>query len=87
MGSAEPNVLTALRRVQDVLAEFVADCHGTRPETIDPDSTVTDYAVNSVQTLQLHGRLEDAFGFEIPASALFDYATVAALADHLDRQR
>ena len=73
----------ALATVQGVLAQFLTELDGTRPDRVDPERSLTDYATNSVQMLQLHARLEDAFGVEIAASALFDHHTVAALADHL----
>jgi polyketide synthase PksN len=73
----------ALRLVQEVLAQFVSERDGVAAPHIDPSSPVTAYAANSVQMVQVHGRLEDAFGRPIAASALFDYETVAALAEHL----
>ncbi|HZN73228.1 MAG TPA: acyl carrier protein [Micromonosporaceae bacterium] len=73
--------------VQTIFAAFLAETNGTEPEHIDPTSYVTDVAVNSVQMLQIHARLEDAFEMEIPAAALFDYDTVAALADYLAGRR
>jgi acyl carrier protein len=78
-----PAAAGALATVQKVLAQFLTELEGTRPERVDPERSLTDYATNSVQMLQLHARLEDAFGLEITASALFDHHTVAALADHL----
>ena len=77
----------ALRLVQEVLAGFVSERDGTQPTAIEPSSSVTAYAANSVQMLQVHGRLEDAFGRPIAASAPFDYETVAALAEHLSGDR
>lgn len=73
----------ALRTVQGILADFLVETYGASPESIEPGSQLTDYAANSVQMLQIHARLEDAFGVEIDAAALFDYDTVAALADYL----
>jgi acyl carrier protein len=78
-----PDPAGALATVQGVVAQFITELDGTRPEWVDPERSLTDYATNSVQMLQLHARLEDAFGVEIAASALFDHHTVAALADHL----
>jgi acyl carrier protein len=77
----------ALKLVQDVLADFVGERDGARPTVIEPSSSVAAYAANSVQLLQVHGRLEDAFGRPIAASAFFDYETVAALAEHLSGDR
>jgi acyl carrier protein len=73
-----------LRTVQTILAQFLADTDGTPPEAIQPSSQVMEVVVNSVQMLQLHARLEDAFGLEIAASALLDAKTVGGLADYLN---
>jgi polyketide synthase 13 len=76
-----------LRTVQTILAEFFAETNGTRPEVIEPGSELTEYAASSMQLLQIHARLEDAFGLQIEASVLFDYHTIAALADYLAGRR
>lgn len=84
VGPARPEMTSGtLHTVQKILAQFVGETDGTRPDTIDPRSRLTDFAANSVQLLQIHARLEDGFGIEISASALFDHDTVAALAAHL----
>jgi polyketide synthase 13 len=76
-----------LRTVQTILAEFFAETNGTQLDVVEPDSVLTEYAASSVQLLQIHARLEDAFGLQIEASVLFDYHTVAALADYLAGRR
>jgi acyl carrier protein len=90
MVSGTPDARTAghetLRTVQAVLAQVRAEAHGTAgtaPETVDPGCNVVEFAASSLRLLQIHMRLEDAFGIEIAASALFDHETVAALADYL----
>jgi polyketide synthase 13 len=76
-----------LRTVQTVLADFLTETYGSPPEAVEPGSVLTDYGTSSVQLLQLHARLEDAFGLRIEASVLFDYHTVAALAGYLAGRR
>jgi acyl carrier protein len=76
-----------LRTVQTILAEFFAETHGTPPEVVEPGSALTEYGISSMQLLRIHARLEDAFGLRIEASVLFDYHTVAALADYLADRR
>jgi acyl carrier protein len=76
-----------LRTVQTILAELFAEASGTPVEVVEPGSVLTDYAASSVQLLQIHARLEDVFGLQLEASVLFDYHTVAALADYLAGRR
>jgi acyl carrier protein len=72
-----------LRTVQAILAEVCAEAAGVAPDAVDPGSNVAEFAASSLRLLQFHGRLEDAFGIEIAASAFFDHETVAALAGYL----
>jgi acyl carrier protein len=76
-----------LRTVQRILSDFFAETYGVALDVVEPGSVLTDYGASSVQLLQLHARLEDAFGLRIEASVLFDYDTVGALADYLAGRR
>jgi len=83
----DPRTAPTLVAVQSILADFLADTHGERPAGIDPQARLTDLATNSMQLLQVHARLEDTLDLEIPASALFDHDTVAALVQYLIESR
>lgn len=87
MAAGDLHVLPdTLSTVRAVVQRFLSDT-GAGVEVVDPDRHLTEYAVSSVQLLQLHARLEDAFGVEIPAVALFDHDSVAAFADYLAGRR
>ena len=82
-----PPVDQTLRTVQAIVGEFLAETGGTQPEAIHPESRLTDFAASSVHLLQIHARLEEALGLTITASALFEYETLAELADYLAGSR
>jgi acyl carrier protein len=83
LGDLDVRTADTLSAVQEILAQFLVETYGAWPEKIEPSCHLTDLAVNSVQLLQVHARLEDTFGIEIAASALFDHDTVGALAEYL----
>ncbi len=57
----------------------------TKQELDDIDVTMqfTTYGINSVDATTLSGDLEDWLGYELPASIVYQYPTIEALALHL----
>ncbi len=57
----------------------------TKQELDDIDVTMqfTHYGINSVDATTLSGDLEDWLGYELPASIVYQYPTIEALALHL----
>ncbi|MET9232374.1 MupA/Atu3671 family FMN-dependent luciferase-like monooxygenase [Lentzea sp. NPDC003310] len=68
--------------VADVVATTVAALLG---HPLDPHLPFYDAGLTSVLLIQLRDRLERALGREIPATALFEHPTTAALTTHLDQ--
>ncbi|MET8681776.1 beta-ketoacyl synthase N-terminal-like domain-containing protein, partial [Streptomyces sp. NPDC004647] len=66
------------------LADHMAETTGAAPA--DPDATFRDLGLDSVLSVQLRNRLVSATGLRMPASILFDYPTLSALAAHLHDQ-
>jgi amino acid adenylation domain-containing protein len=52
-------------------------------EAVGPEENFFDLGGNSLLLIQVHGRLQEAFGREIPMVELFSHTTVRSLAAHL----
>ncbi|MDT0269267.1 type I polyketide synthase, partial [Streptomyces sp. DSM 44915] len=63
----------------DVLASFLPDA----PDTLDPDTPFRDHGLDSLGTVELHRRLVEHTGHELPVTAPFDHPSPAELAEHL----
>lgn len=74
---------TAVATIVAIVIAFFAEAELAPPDEIGPTSSLLDFALNSVQLLQVHARLEDTFGVELSVSALFDHDTIGALAAYL----
>ncbi|MER7763841.1 acyl carrier protein [Streptomyces sp. NPDC097619] len=53
-------------------------------DTIDPDTPLAAYGMDSVCALSLAGDLEDEHALIVPSTLVFDYPTVADLLTYLN---
>jgi acyl-CoA synthetase (AMP-forming)/AMP-acid ligase II/acyl carrier protein len=82
--AAWPPVRTdLLHTVQSILAGIVVDVAGPPDQAFAPHRRLRDYALGSLQVLQLHAYLEEKLGIPIDKAALFACPTIANLVDHL----
>jgi NADPH:quinone reductase-like Zn-dependent oxidoreductase/NADP-dependent 3-hydroxy acid dehydrogenase YdfG/SAM-dependent methyltransferase len=83
---------TALRRYELLLAfvsEHVARIIGaTSPQAIDPRQPLKELGLDSLMAVELRNRLGTAFALSrsLPATLVFDYPTLDALATFLERE-
>jgi acyl carrier protein len=68
------------------LLAWLANEQRVGQETIDPGESFLSYGVDSVQAMSLVGDLETALGRRLPATLVWDYPTIDALAEHLADQ-
>jgi 8-amino-7-oxononanoate synthase len=79
MGLAEPSA----RQIQGWLVSRLAEELRIAAEQIDVREPFAQYGVDSVIAVGLSGELEDWLGIALAPTVLWDYPTVASLADYL----
>lgn len=72
-----------LHLVQTVQTLVAAVLGHTDPDELDPDESLLDLGFDSLTAVELRNQIRDLSGVSLPASLVFEYPTVAVLADHL----
>jgi acyl carrier protein len=60
-----------------------AEALGVPVESLDPSGPLSSYGLGSVQAVSLVGDLEEWLGRQLPATLLWDYPTLDAVASEL----
>ncbi|HVG58805.1 MAG TPA: amino acid adenylation domain-containing protein, partial [Hyalangium sp.] len=74
------------RTLQQWLIEALVSTGGVPTSSINPDEPFVMYGVDSTTAVRLSGDLERFTGRKLPATLLWDYPTIKALARHLATQ-
>ncbi len=69
--------------LQLTMKQLIADAVGTNVADVDNNTSFASLGLSSIQGIQLAEKLSAEVGFEIPASALYDYFTINALTNHI----
>ena len=69
--------------IQDWAASKLSEALGVTPAEIDVQESLDNYGMGSIQAVSFAGDLEEWLGRDLPATLLWDYPTLAALAAHL----
>ena|SRR5687767_9038189 len=69
--------------IQDWAALKLSEALGVTPAEIDVHESLDNYGMGSIQAVSFVGDLEEWLGGDLPATLLWDYPTLAALAAHL----
>lgn len=72
-----------LELVQTVKTLVAAVLGHADPDELDPDESLLDLGFDSLTAVELRNQIRDLSGVNLPASLVFEYPTVAVLADHL----
>ncbi|AEW95639.1 MULTISPECIES: type I polyketide synthase [Streptomycetaceae] len=70
--------------LHDLVLTTVADVLGfDSPEEVDTEEELVDLGIDSLMAVELRNRLAEATGVQLPASMVYDFPTVDALAERL----
>ncbi|MGW0905300.1 acyl carrier protein [Streptomyces sp. NPDC002853] len=69
--------------LQDWLCAHVAEELGLPHGAVDPTEPMSAYGLDSIKAITLLTAVEDHVGFEIDPNALWEFPTVASLAESL----
>ncbi|MBE9068185.1 acyl carrier protein [Leptolyngbya cf. ectocarpi LEGE 11479] len=69
--------------IETWLCEKLATSLNVAIEAIDPDVPFDSYGLDSTEVIGLSGELEEWLHQQVSPTLLYDYPTVAALAEHL----
>lgn len=69
--------------IETWLVEQLATCLSLDSNDIDPDAPFDSYGLDSAEAVGLSGELEDWLQRRVSPTLLYDYPTIAALANHL----
>jgi 8-amino-7-oxononanoate synthase len=74
-----------MQAIEGWLIERVAALVGVAPATLDTAQPFAVFGLDSIAAVGLAGELEDWLNVELPTTILWDYPTIAALAEYLAR--
>ena len=77
---AQPPTVAA---IEHWIIAKLSEALGVTPAEIDVHESLDNYGLGSIQAVSFAGDLEDWLGRDLPATLLWDYATIGALAAHL----
>lgn len=69
--------------IETWLVDRLAACLDAAIDEIDPDVPFDSYGLDSAEAVGLSGELEDWLQRRVSSTLLYDYPTIAALAEHL----
>jgi len=74
------------RRIEDILRDTVAKSLRLRPEEVDPETSFAEFGADSIISVDLVREINAALGIDLKTTALFNYATVRALAGYIETE-
>lgn len=77
-----PTTLGKRQRMQEQVFSAFAETLKIAPQSLDPDTVIDHFGVDSIYAVTIIERLEKALG-PLPQTLLFEYPTINKLVDHL----
>ena len=72
--------------IEEWLIDWIAKELGMPPAEIETSKSLLDYSLSSVTAMMLVGDLEEWLGLTLPPTLVWDYPSIAAIADYLVEQ-
>jgi acyl carrier protein len=72
--------------IEDWLTDWIAKELGLPPGEIEADKSLLNYSLSSVTAMMLVGDLEEWLRLTLPPTLVWDYPSIAAIADYLTEQ-
>jgi acyl carrier protein len=72
--------------IEDWLTRWIAKELGMPPGDIEADKSLLNYSLSSVTAMMLVGDLEEWLHLTLPPTLVWDYPSIAAIADYLTEQ-
>jgi acyl carrier protein len=72
--------------IEGWLIDWIAKELGMAPAEIETSKSLLDYSLSSVTAMMLVGDLEEWLGLTLPPTLVWDYPSIAAIADYLVEQ-
>lgn len=69
--------------IEGWLIDWIAKELGMQPAEIETSKSLLDYSLSSVTAMMLVGDLEEWLGLTLPPTLVWDYPSIAAIADYL----
>ena len=70
-------------KIREWIVSYMSDLLEIETEEIDVENTFARYGLDSSAAIILTGDLGDWLGIQVEPTLVYDYPTIAALADHL----
>jgi acyl carrier protein len=77
---------SALESLQTWLVNNIAEQCDLDPQEVDIRKPLTNYGLDSIIAFTVVGDLEDYLEIELPATLLWDYPTIEAIAEYVAQQ-
>ncbi|WP_433755129.1 acyl carrier protein [Nocardia sp. CA-135398] len=74
---------TRPRTIEYWLVARVADYTNRAPHEVDPTTPLAELGMDSVSAVSLCGEIEDRWPLDLDPTMVFDYPTIADIADYL----
>lgn len=81
--TSEHNEQFTLVKIREWLVSYMSDLLEIQPEQIDVEATFARYGLDSSAAVVLTGDLENWLGKELEPTVIYDYPTIAELAEYL----